>query len=151
MSSVTIACNTCCKKTCRGDSFDRQVPGKKCLLTFIYENINAVQDDAWDIELETASGEWVKAGNIDGVCQGYADPEDECACANVDRVSFQYTVDKSFVAPEADCAIRFRSKLTQDRGCGTFGTFDIEGPKGRGFGGYLGGEGLIDITAACIG
>jgi hypothetical protein len=118
-------------------------------LTFIYENVNAIQDDAWDIELLKADGTWVKAGNIDGVCDSYK-PESECECGAVDTRTFTFTVDQSFVSKDADCAIEFRSKMTADRGCGTFGTFDIDGPKGRGFGGFLGGSGLIDITKACF-
>ena len=124
--------------------------GGSCELEFIYVNVNRVQDDAFDIELLKSNGTWVKAGNINGICESYPDPNDECLCGKIDTKKFKFTIDQSFVSGKAECAIEFRSVMTQDNGCGTFGTFDIAGPKGIGFGGFLGGAGLINIQVACL-
>ena len=122
--------------------------GGSCELEFIYVNTNAIQDDAFDIELLKSDGTWVKAGNINGACESYSYPP--CDCSQVDTKKFKFTIDQSFVSGKAECAIEFRSIMTQNNGCGTFGTFDIVGPNGTGFGGFLGGSGLIDITVACF-
>lgn len=122
--------------------------GGSCELEFIYVNTNEVQDDAFDIELLKSDGTWVKAGNINGACESYSSPP--CICSKVDTKKFKFTIDQSFVSGKAECAIEFRSIMTQDNECGTFGTFDIIGPNGTGFGGFLGGSGLIDITVACF-
>ena len=122
--------------------------GGSCELEFIYVNTNKIQDDAFDIELLKSDGTWVKAGNINGVCESYLQPP--CICSKVDTKKFKFTIDQSFVSGKAECAIEFRSVMTQDNGCGTFGTFDISGPNGTGFGGFLGNSGLIDITVSCF-
>jgi hypothetical protein len=136
------------KITCSCCGCSLEPIGGSCELEFIYVNTNAVQDDAFDIELLKSDGTWVKAGNINGACESYSSPP--CICSKVDTKKFKFTIDQSFVSGKAECAIEFRSIMTQDNGCGTFGTFDIIGPNGTGFGGYLGGSGLIDITVACF-
>lgn len=122
--------------------------GGTCTLTFIYENVNAVQDDAFNIELLKSDGTWVLAGNINGACESFSIPP--CECSKVDIKTFTFTIDQTFVSGKAECAIEFRSIMTANNECGTYGTFDIEGPNGRGFGGFLGDSGLIDITVACF-
>ncbi len=132
--------------SCCGCSLDPI--GGTCELEFVYVNVNSIQDDAFDIELLKSDGTWVKAGNINGACESLESPP--CACSKVDTKKFKFTIDQSFVSEKAECAIEFRSIMTQDNGCGTFGTVDITGPNGTGFGGYLGGDGLIDISVACL-
>jgi hypothetical protein len=122
--------------------------GGSCELEFIYVNTNEIQDDAFNIQLLKSDGTWVTVGNIDGVCEVPITPQ--CRCSKVDTKTFKFTIDQSFVSEKAECAIEFRSILTKNNGCGTFGTFDISGPNGVGFGGLLGDSGLIDITVACF-
>lgn len=142
-ASITIPCS-CCKRGC-----SLKPIGGTCALTFIYENVNSIQDDAFDIEIRTANGAWVKVGNIDGSCESRKKDSD-CECTKVDTKKFSYTIDQSFVSDDAECGLEFRSVMTKDNKCGTFGTFDIEGPRGKGFGGYMGGSGFIDISKACL-
>jgi hypothetical protein len=132
-----------------------QIPDGGCVLTFTYVNVNLIQDDAFDIYLIKNDGTDVLAGNINGVCQsGYSDPGDDppCDCNAEDTVTFTYTIDQTFLGNDAcnSCAIQFYCIETADNGCGTYATFNITGPYGSGFGGYLGDSGFIDISTSCI-
>ena len=124
--------------------------GGTCELEFVFVNTNSIQDDAFDIELLKSDGTWVKAGNINGACNSYETPDDTCTCASVDTKKFKFTIDQSFVSGKAKCAIEFRTIMTADNGCGTFGSFDVTGRNGTGFGGFLGDSGFIDISVACF-
>lgn len=137
-----VSCS-CCNTGCSLNPI-----GGSCKLTFIYTDVNSIQDDAFNIFLLKSNGTWVLAGNIDGACESLEFPP--CGCSKVDIKKFDFTIDQSFVSGKANCAIEFKSEMTKDNGCGTFATFDIIGPKGTGFGGYMGGSGLIDITVACF-
>jgi hypothetical protein len=121
-----------------------------CTLTFIYRNVNEIQDDVWDIELFSARDGWVYAGTIDGTCDAYDITGGDCDCTKVDVRTFTFTIDQSFISESERCAIEFRSILVTDNECGTFGTFDIIGPKGEGFGGFLGDNGFINVEVACF-
>lgn len=134
--------------SCCGCSLDPI--GGTCELEFVFVNTNAIQDDAFDIELLKSDGTWVKAGNINGACNSYESPDDPCTCASVDTKKFKFTIDQSFVSGKAECAIEFRTIMTADNECGTFGSFDVTGPNGTGFGGFLGDSGFIDISVACF-
>lgn len=136
------------KITCNCCGCSLEPIGGSCELEFVYVNTNQIQDDSFDIELLKADGTWVRAGNIDGACDSLEYPP--CDCAAVDTRKFKFTIDQSFVSNKENCAIEFRTIMTQDNGCGTFGTFDVTGPNGTGFGGYLGDSGFIDITVACF-
>lgn len=129
-----------------------QIPGGSCLLKFYYYNVNYEQDDSWDIYLVKADGSSEKAGNIDGKCDAYQNDPPDCKCGigPFDYREFYFTIDQSFISGKADCSIQFHSVLKQNNGCGTFGTFDIQGPYGSGFGGHLGQSGLIDVRVACF-
>lgn len=136
------------KASCKCCGCSLEPVGGSCELEFIYLNVNKIQDDAFDIELLKSDGTWIKAGNINGACDALENPP--CDCAFFDEKKFKFTIDQSFVSDKEKCAIEFRTIMTQDNGCGTFGTFDVTGPNGSGFGGYLGDSGFIDITIACF-
>jgi hypothetical protein len=132
--------------------FQKQLEGNSCTLTFKYVNTNSIQDDAFDFYLLNNDDTWIWVGNIDGKCGSYSGSgEDNCNCASEDTRTFEYTIDNSFIS--TDCAgspmIVFKNTQSADNGCGTFGTFDIIGPNGIGFGGLLGDEGSIDVSVAC--
>ena len=131
------------KITCSCCGCSLEPIGGSCELEFIYVNTNKIQDDAFDIELLKSNGTWVKAGNIDGKCESVNNPIYPCACSKIDTKKFTFTIDQSFVSNQIKCGIAFRTIMTKSNGCGTFGTFDIIGPKGRGFGGVLGDSGFI--------
>lgn len=129
------------------------LPNGECQLKFYYYNTNKYQDDSWDIYLKKSNGTSVKAGNIDGKCDSYQNNPPDCFCNQSfppDYREFYFTIDQSFISGKADCSVEFYSVMTQNNGCGTFGSFDIEGPYGSGYGGFLGGNGLIDVRVACF-
>ena len=138
------------KATCKCCGCSLTPIGGTCELEFVFVNTNAIQDDAFDIELLKSDGTWVKAGNINGACNSYVNPDYPCDCASVDTKKFKFTIDQSFVSGKAECAIEFRTIMTADNECGTFGSFDVMGPNGTGFGGFLGYSGFIDISVACL-
>ena len=129
------------------------LPDSGCLLTFTYTNVNLVQDDAFDIQLQKQDGTWVTAGNINGACTSYCPGGDDlCDCCIEDVKHFDYTITNDLLGVDGcnPCAIKFQCIMTADNGCGTYATFDITGPYGTGFGGYLGDSGSIDISVSCI-
>ncbi len=130
-----------------------KLPPEGCNLTFTYTNVNAIQDDRFDIYLIKNDGTEVYAGTIDGVCNSLQDPDnDPCTCSDVDTKTFDFTITQDFLGNNAcnSCSIQFRTEMVGDNGCGTYATFDVSGPYGSGFGGYMGDSGFIDISASCI-
>ena len=125
-----------------------QLDGGSCQITFQYTNTNKVQDDSFDFYIIKPDGSEKFIGNINGHCKQNVS---ECGCAEVDVFSFNTVVKQEDLDPCEPCAIKWRSQLVQDNGCGTFGLFTIYGPYGEvPNAGSIGGSGTIHLRDICI-
>ena len=125
----------------------------ECAIDVVYTNINAIQDDAFDIFFVKKDGTEVKAGSIDGACQAYVDRENSpCVCTKVDVVSFFRAIKLSdYINVGGSCHIAYKIRLTKNNGCFTYAYLSISGPGGAGSSFILADDasGYFTISNAC--
>jgi hypothetical protein len=143
--------------------FSARCAGSGCKLKFKYVNVNAIQDDVFELTVIVTDCEGTETktniGTINGRCDAYyINPEtgeqSECQCTKVDERTLEWELSlqniKDFDICES-CKIEVEIKQVGDNECGTFATFDVIGPCGPGFEGTMAqGTFQIDLYKACF-
>jgi hypothetical protein len=139
--------------------FAARCKGDGCKLKFKYINVNAIQDDAFQLKIRVTDCEGAETetniGTINGRCDAYKNPpDDKCTCTKVDERTLEWELSiqdiKDFDICES-CKIEVIIEQVGDNKCGTFATFDVIGPCGPGYEGYM-AEGTfeVDLYEACF-